>query len=80
MTEMTGRRDHLIKQINDQYDTLCLELEQKEADINLELSKSNQLALDVRTPIKILITKVDKWLEPVMGTFFKDIYWHCDTT
>jgi len=67
MTEMTDHRDHLIKQINDQYDTLCLELQQKEADIKLELSKSKQLVLDVRTSIEHLITKVDSWLEPVMG-------------
>ncbi|KAK2147785.1 hypothetical protein LSH36_535g00011 [Paralvinella palmiformis] len=67
MTEMTHHRDDLIKQINDQYDSLCLELQQKEAGIKLELSRSKQLVLDVRTSIENLITKVDSWLEPVMG-------------
>jgi small-conductance mechanosensitive channel len=67
MTEMTHHRDCLIKQINDQYDNLCLELKQKEAELNLELSRSKQLVQDVRTSIEILITKVDNWLEPVMG-------------
>ncbi|KAK2167356.1 hypothetical protein LSH36_29g10005 [Paralvinella palmiformis] len=67
MTEMTHHRDCLIKQINDQYNNLCLELKQKEAELNLELSRSKQLIQDVRTSIEILITKVDKWLEPVMG-------------
>jgi small-conductance mechanosensitive channel len=67
MTEMTHHRDDLIKQINDQYDSLCLELQQKEAGIKLELSRSKQLVLDIRTSIENLITKVDSWLEPVMG-------------
>jgi hypothetical protein len=67
MTEMTHHRDCLIKQINDQYNNLCLELKQKEAELNLELSRSKQLVQDVRTSIEILITKVDNWLEPVMG-------------
>ena len=67
MTEMTHHRDCLIKQINDQYNNLCLKLKQKEAELNLELSRSKQLVQDVRTSIEILITKVDNWLEPVMG-------------
>ncbi|KAK2147439.1 hypothetical protein LSH36_553g01067 [Paralvinella palmiformis] len=67
MTDMTHHRDDFIKQINDQYDNLCLELQQKEAEIKLELSRSEKLVLDVRTSIENLKTKVDSWLEPVMG-------------
>jgi len=67
MTEMTRHRDSLLKQINDQYDNLCLELQPKEADINLELSTSKRHVQDVRTSIEKLITKVDNWLESMMG-------------
>jgi len=67
MTEMTHHRDCLIKEINDQYDNLCLKLQQKEGKINLELSRSKQLTQDFRTSIDKLITKVDNWLETVMG-------------
>ena len=67
MTELTHHRAFLIKQINDQYDNLCLELNEKEVELNLELSRSKQLVQDIRTSIEKLITKVDNWLEPVMG-------------
>jgi len=67
MKGMTHHRDCLIKQINEQDDTLCIALQQKRAKLNLELCRSKQLVQDARTSVEKLITKVENWLEPVMG-------------
>ena len=67
MEEMTQHRDHLLKQVNDEYKSLCLELNKKQDDIKHDLRKSKQLVEDARLCIEKLLKETESWQEPVKG-------------
>ena len=67
MEEMTRHRDYLVKQINDQFESLCLELRKKGDDIKDDLAESKKLVENARISIERLITETESWYEPVKG-------------
>ena len=67
MKDMKRHQEHLLKQVNDQYESLVVELNQKEAQMKNDLAKSKSLLEDAKSCIDRLLKQTGSWHEPVKG-------------